>query len=119
MTKKEQREVQERIDRAERIAALRWSDRIEPDVPKPEVFGKPTSGWDFNAYAKRVWPAWSTSITHGEGTYSGNRPSGSQGGRGLYSTRELALRALRYEVACMAAVELLKIDRAISEAQAS
>ena len=74
-----------------------------PDLPKPSKIGERTQGWDFNVHrllcggarSDATFPAWSEIAAHGEGVYGDGPRSASQGGRPLYSTRELALAALR------------------------
>lgn len=112
---------QQRLASAERQAAinraLRWSDvtSIEPDVPVPQGFTH-TQGFTFNEYAAEVRAAWSESVSHGSGEWQpySNRRSASQRGIPLYSTRTLALRALRCALEQKYAVMLESIDREIA-----
>lgn len=62
-------------------------------------------GWDFNAYTKHVYPAWSSSIYHGDGEYN---PKGraSQNPRELFSTKEKASQAMFNEIKLKHAKEL-------------
>lgn len=100
--------------------ALRWS-RYEPvpkDLPAPEPFGYArnyTEGWATNTYTKSVNQEWSEPSCHGSGPYPavGRHRSASQRGKSLYSTRLLALQALRYEVERAAAQDLAEIDAEI------
>lgn len=90
--------------------ALSWTPLVRPDLPPP-VYGKTTSGWAFNEFTLNVMPAWSESIYHGIGSSAPeSKMSGSQGSKWLYSTRLLALRAMRNEVELEAARRLRKID---------
>lgn len=115
MNKKE-REALEFAQKELAIArALRWSrhEPLTPDVPVP---GSGHSvGW--LARGDQVERAWSESVYHGYGEYSGNRQirSGRQNGRRLYSTELLALKALRYERERYMAIELATFDRMILE----
>lgn len=60
----------------------------------------------------RVEPACSSEISHGFGS---NDETRSQGGMALYSTRMLALRALRNAVEMDCAKRLLDIDERIEK----
>ena len=117
MTKKEQAAMQAAIDRAETLAALRWTQPVERDVDVPqEGFSQ---GWDYNAYTKTVWYGWSNSNSHsqGEAPLPGKWISGaSQGPRRMFSTKARALAAMRHEIELKAAANLLSIDRQIAEA---
>lgn len=72
------------------------------DIPKPP--SGYTSGWDYNAHVAirdgsahyAVYQAWSGPTSHGRGAT--RERSGSQHGRALFSTRELALEALREDL---------------------
>ena len=103
--------------------ALRWSryEPLEPDQPKPPPngLGAYIEGWGTYAYVKRVKQQWSQSISHGDGPYQkeDRHRSASQGGRALYSTKLLALQALRYEVERSAAKDLADIDAQIKAEQ--
>ena len=117
MTKKEQAAMQAAIDRAETLAALRWTNPVARDVGVPlEGYSE---GWDFNAHAQRTWLGWSSSVLHGDGpapTGGKRHFCGSQNSRRMYSTQALALTALRHEMEQKMAADLLKIDRQIAAA---
>ena len=126
MTKKEQAAMKEAIDRAELLAALSWTDPVNKDLPPPSHSWKPSSegktyteGWDFNEYNKTVSQAWSETVVHGYGPYPvGNKHRrASQNARTLFSTKLLALKALRHAVEMKAAADLMAIDRQIAAAQ--
>lgn len=102
--------------------ALRWTQPIEPDLLPPGYLPGTSSGgfiqgWDYNQYSQNVFPAWSDSISHGSETYTTNWKirAGSQGRRRLYSTKALALKALRASLEYKTAVELRKIDKLLAE----
>lgn len=120
MTKKEQAAMQAAIDRAETLAALRWTAPVPTDVPIPEPFGSYSEGWCYNTYNKTVWLGWSTSVSHGDGPApKGLRYKiGSQRGIRMHSTKALALASLRHELENQFATDLLKIDRQIAELKA-
>jgi hypothetical protein len=120
MTKKEQAAMQAAIDKAETLAALRWTEPVAKDVPPPEKGY--TEGWEFNIYTKAVDPYWSSCIYHGQGPApkDGNcYDGGRQNPRKLYSTKLLALMALRHEVEKEAATSLMRIDRLIEAEKGS
>lgn len=113
MTKKEQAAMQAAIDRAELLAALRWTAPVAKDVPPPTAGGY-SEGWIYNAYSKCVERGWSTAVSHGSGPAPapGERhTSGSQGARRMFSTEAKALAAMRHELETRAAEVLLKCDR--------
>ena len=113
MTKKEQAE----IDRAETLAALRWTGPVEHDVGVP-LQGY-SEGWDGNAHSMRVWIGWSGQVVHGAGEAPKNGErhyNGAQGSRRLFSTQAKALAAMRHEMEQKAAADLLKVDRQIAAA---
>lgn len=112
MTKKEKAEFEAAIKRANTLSALRWTDPVEKDLPRPDRGS--TSGWDYNAYSVRVYQAWSEPVSHGDGP-ARNGYSGSQGGIALFSTKLLALKALRHAVECDSAEKLRKIDEMIEK----
>ena len=110
MTKKEK----EALDAALTAAALRTTADVSADVPPPKSKGL-TKGWlpvaersDF----PRVEPACSSSDYHGKGQ---QYKTTSQGARRLYSTKILALKALRREVEKDCAERLRRVDRMIEE----
>jgi len=121
MTKKERAEFQAAIDRADTLAALRWTAPVPKDVKPPQRSSEYVAGWVFNTYSQVVEEAWTTGGSHGSGpipTVEQRRYStGSQHSRAMYSTKLLALRALRHSVECKAASDLMKIDRQIAEAE--
>ncbi|MFN9185114.1 MAG: hypothetical protein ACK5WG_00950 [Betaproteobacteria bacterium] len=116
MTKKEQAAMQAAIDRAETLAALRWTWPVERDVGVP-LQGH-SEGWDYNANSQRVWKGWSDRVAHGEGKApeAGKYRSGAQGSRRMFSTEARALAAMRHEIEQRAAADLMKVDRQIAAA---
>jgi hypothetical protein len=115
MTKKERETMQAAIDRADLLAALRWTNPVVRDVPPPK--DGYTEGWDFNVYSESVYQAWSGCVVNGRGLApKGQRQSSaSQGARTLYSTEARALAAMRHEIELETARNLMQIDRKISE----
>jgi hypothetical protein len=120
MTKKEQAAMQAAIDRAETLAALRWTGPVARDVGVP-LQGY-SEGWDYNAYSQRVWLGWSSSVSHGDGPApkgGARQYNGSQNARRMFSTKEKALAAMRHEMEQKFAADLLKVDRQIAAAMAA
>ena len=115
MTKKEQAA----IDRADMLAALRWTAPVQQDVDVPK--DGYSEGWDYNAWKQEVFIGWSTICSHGTGHAPevGKHRSGRQQPRRYYSTQALALAAMRHQIEQKAAADLLKIDRQIAALQES
>jgi hypothetical protein len=115
MTKKEREQMDAAIQKAELLAALRWTAPVEKDLPPPDKSGEYSEGWDCNLSAQRVYVAWSDYVGHGSGhapiNYS--QRNGSQKSIWLYSTREKALAALRHAIEKEAASKLLACDKQI------
>ena len=108
--------MQAAIDRADTLAALRWTNPVQRDVGVPKEGY--SQGWDYNAYTREVFIGWSGAVSHGTGPApeAGAHRSGSRGFRRYYSTEALALAAMRHEVELKTAGDLLKIDRQIAAA---
>jgi hypothetical protein len=109
MNKKEQAEVEKLKTRL----ALRFTEDVKPDVPKPEVepgSGKIVNGWSFNSYSKRVEKSCSSSMYHSNGLWN---KTDSQYPIEQYSMPILAYKAMRREVEERFAAELRAIDRSI------
>ena len=117
MTKKEQKAMEALLNRAETLAALRWTAPVQRDVDVPK--NGYSEGWDYNSYSKTVFRGWSSSGSHGTGPAPevGRYRSASQDARRLYSTEALALAAMRHEIEQRVAADLLKIDRQIAATQ--
>ena len=109
--------MQTALDRAETLAALRWTAPVQRDVGVPE--DGYSEGWDYNSYKKEVFRGWSSIVSHGTGPApeAGRYRSASQAARHLYSTQALALAAMRHDIELKAAADLLKIDRQIAATQ--
>ena len=120
MSKKEQAAMQAAIDRADTLAALRWTAPVERDVGVP-LQGY-SEGWDYNAHSMRVWFGWSGQVVHGPGPApkAGERHyNGAQYSRRMFSTQAKALAAMRHEMEQKAAADLMRVDRQISAAMAA
>lgn len=121
MTKKEKAAFEAAIKKAETLAALRWTQPVERDVPPPsyDIGGATyTEGWDYNIYNCSVGKCWSEYTAHGSGEYPGRdrRQMGgaSQGARRLFSTEAKAWAAMRHELEQKAAESLWEVDNALS-----
>ena len=115
MTKKEKAAMQAAIDRADLLAALRWTSPVEPDVEPPE-FGDYSEGWRFNECTRVVEIGWSTSVSNGFGPAPRGKErwsSGSQHSARLFSTKARALAAMRHVLERQYASALMCIDRVI------
>lgn len=113
MNKKEQAAMQAAIDRANLLAALRWTAAVPPDVPPPSAGGLSTGyvGRADRYGPPRAIPACSSAIYHGIGSHT---KTTSQHAQYLWSTPLLALRAARHEYELECAKELAKFDVAIA-----
>ena len=106
MNKKEQALMEELLT----VSALRYTADVEKDVPMPE----PCSGKDSRGFlyygeggdCPMIEEMESSAVSHKRVGTS----TGSQGGRSLYSTRLLALKALRREVEKVCAKRLSGVD---------
>lgn len=115
MTKKEAEEVADLKRRLSVLAALRWTDEVEPDVPIPERSANElTKGW-LPGGAASSWPrvekACSSSQSH---AYGQDDETTSQQAKRLYSTKLLALKALRHEMELYFAGRLATVDLQIA-----
>lgn len=110
MTKKER----EQLERALTASALRATSKVLPDVQPPAGSGM-SVGWLYSGEAgdyPGVDVACSSSVFHGRGCTDRTT---TQGRRALYSTKLLALKALRHEVELDCARRLRRIDIMIEE----
>lgn len=108
MNKKEQAEFDAAKKAVIVARALNWTQPVAPDVPPPPTSSTLTTGYLFGSYGVEL--SCSSSINHARGKTD---RTNSQGPRRLYSTKLLALRALRHEVEKECAEKLAKIDMQI------
>ncbi len=109
MNKKEQALVEKLLTQS----ALRATSEVKPDVPIPESWSELVKGWKPIAAAStsaRVEQSCSTGGYHAIGSWKDTR---SQQPIKQYSTKLLALKALRWEVEQDCAHRLRVIDRQI------
>lgn len=117
MNKKELAEMAE-LKRSLLVAkAFRFTKKPVRDVAPPSGTNAYTSGFDYNVSSIRVWDAWSGCVVNGHGPApdpsKARYASASQNSRSLYSTRLLALEALRADYELEAAKKLADIDEEI------
>ena len=116
MNKAEKKQLEDAIDKARLYAAFHITPEIKPDLAAPnsdDGMDAHIYGYDFNEYTCRVFEVWSESGRNGAG--HGERKHGTQGKRDLYSTKSLALQALRHKVAMKTADVLVSIDLMIDK----
>lgn len=117
MSKKEKLEYAKIIWDLRIHTALRFTDKVSPDIPIPEytVSSPLTKGWvpiGSLGNQGRVEVACSSSVHHAIGRTDRTT---SQNAIRLYSTKLLALRGLRNQVEKRCAEELSRIDQQIEE----
>lgn len=114
MNNKEQAEMAALKKQLAVASAFVRTPAVAKDVPPPEPSGKRdySHGFNFNAYNGTTEEYWSSCNTHYTSNPVGKTGyiSGRQEGIALYSTRLLALKALRHAVENEAAESLAKID---------
>lgn len=124
MNKKEQAEMAELRKKLAIAKAFVRTLPVEKDVPVPLPSwesGKYSHGFDFNSYNNSIGEYWSSSVSHYTSNPIGKTGyiSGSQRGVSLYSTRLLALKALRHAVENNCAAALADIDAQIIQEEAA
>lgn len=114
MNKKEQAEMNALKMELALAKALRFTELVLPDIPEPKPGDALVPGYRYNAYYQnpRVEPSCSTGTSHGFGT---NTQTISQRPIEQYSTRLLALKALRNEMEIQCAKLLAGIDLKIQQ----
>lgn len=115
MTKKEKEYVEQLEHEVRLKAALRWTDKVLPDLPHPKYGDKDTSGWTFNSYNGEVRQSWSSTVAHGSGASRSVGFGASQNSIAMYSTKILALKAMRFEMENKFARDLAKVDLEIKK----
>lgn len=116
MTKKERAGFDAALEKARILGALRWTEKVLPDIqpPVPCSAEKLTTGFYAHAHELnyRVSEACSSSIYHGIGSTT---KTNSQRPIWLHSTRLRALKAARSEMEKAAAKALAELDKEIAE----
>jgi len=100
--------------------AFRFTEPVKRDVVPPSSMGL-NKGWDYNSYigghgGPRVDVACTSAVHH---AFGNNTKTDTQQPRYLYSTKLLALRALRYDVEKQVANILADIDEQIEQEKAA
>jgi len=97
--------------------ALRHTQEVLPDVPPPPCgspFGALTKGFLYNSYNQQITKACSSSLYH---NFNSDEKTNAQGEKWLFSTKILALKAMRYEMEQKFARQLRIVDIMIEEAE--
>jgi hypothetical protein len=115
MTKKEKEQLDDAVKQVQIVSALHWTRKVTKDVPIPQG-DEMTTGFDFNIHTRTVNQYYSFSHRHGRGQH-GTGSIGSQNGLALYSTKTLALKAMRFEMEQEFARQLLSVDTEIEKEQ--
>ena len=87
--------------------SLRLTEEVLPDLPIPKSSDGLVKGYGFNVYSGRVSETCSNSINHNP---NNNIKTNSQNPMEQYSTKLLALKALRYQTELEVAKKLRAID---------
>ena len=109
MNKKEQAEFDAAKKAVIVARALNWSEPVEPNMPAPR-HGEEITGYLPHAYCGTFLYARSSSIGHATSRDEMPKRTSTQNARSLYSTKLLALRAVRYQVELECAKKLADID---------
>lgn len=87
--------------------ALRFTEKVYPDILPPENFDKIVNGYSFNSYSEKVEKSCSSRLAHS--LYAWNKTN-SRESIEQYSSRLLALKAMRYEMEQIFAKKLYAVD---------
>ena len=115
MNKAEKAELEGLRQDLRMVKALKFTDVVYPDIPIPTLCDDVAKGFTFTSYVSmhpQVKIACSSSRSHS--TCRDNNPN-TQGGIELYSSRLLALKALRNSFERQFAGELARIDQEIQD----
>lgn len=118
MNKREQAELDAAKKAVVVARALNWSEPIAPDVPPPSHSQKDTLGFAYNAHSECVLFARSSSVHHATSYDAMPTKTNSQRALSIYSTRLLALKAMRHSVELVCAEKLARIDMQIAAERA-
>ena len=103
MTKKEK----EYVESLETRLALKCTPVVEPDVPVPAAGEGIVNGYGFNAYSRRILMTCSSMGAHARDRW---HDTVEPGAIAQFSTRVLALKALRNALELTFAQDLRKVD---------
>lgn len=112
MTKKEQAEMEDLKRQLAIAKAFRFTNPVNKDVAPPSGgWGSTLStGWVFNSYTKKVDVACSSQVHHAIGKTD---KTSTQNPIWMFSSKLLALKALRHDLERKFAEELANIDKMI------
>lgn len=114
MNKKEQAEFDAAKKAVIVARALNWSEPVARDVRATTGY---VQGFTFNAHTSEVLYGLSGTIGHATSRDNFPLKTSTQNGIAMFSTKLLALRALRHEVEKQCAERLAKIDMQIQAEQ--
>lgn len=114
MNKKERDELDSLKAELAKAKAFRFTEPVERDVFPPTYTGGLRKGWDFNGYNGEIAKCCTSAISH---SWGDDTKTSSQNARSLFSTRLLALEALRFALEHKYATHLAKVDSLIASAQ--
>ena len=112
MNKKEKLELETAIKEREEYKAMLYAilgiEDVKPDVmpPSSPFYKERVTGWGFNSCSQVITEMWTNSMHHG---LEGRTNSAYQNSRELYSTKELAKKAMIAEIKIRMAKELSKL----------
>lgn len=92
--------------------ALRFTEKVDPDLMPPTRGGELTKGYSFNAYSVVVSMACSSFTAHN--SHSDEKTNSQQPIR-LYSKKLSALKAMRHEMELKFARQLMEVDEMIEK----
>ena len=115
MNKAEKQNLADAILARDLAVAFRFSPKVEPDLKGNIEFNGERKGWCFNSYTQKVSQAISWQCFHYQGDRAHERTSSDKGSRSqnrleMYSTRGLALQALRGDMVADFAEQLRRVD---------
>jgi len=114
MNKKEQAAFDELEQKLRLAKAFSWTSPVAPDLAPPTEGHKLSRGYTYHTYSTMVQPACSSRNRSYRGAHElPELGLASTGGIMLYSTKLLALKALRHEVEHDCARRLASIDKQI------
>ncbi len=119
MNKKEQAELDSLRFQLLEAKALRYSGISAPiKLGAPKEYTDYVNGWDYNSYNSRIYEAWTSGGSHGEGhrdkkTDKNKYIGGSQNSCNLFATKLDALIGLRLAKEKEFAKALAEIDKQI------
>lgn len=119
MNKKEQKAFDDLKEQLRLAKAMRFTEDVKEDVPIPTQWGQLNRGWLFNAHrwksygnCNAVDRACSSSTGH---DFGNDTKTSTQGGKALFSTKLLALKAMRRQIELEYAKSLADLDKLIEE----